>query len=138
MIILLPAALCLLGLCIYTAMMSLHLQELDFKDLKYPPSASISREAKQSLDTTWNTMIEKVFQCNKKIEANISNDADIYLCTNDEYGSYYDREAVGYKCRKFLSSQNDFCNGVFDFPINAAFDLKPSYDTDYFLSDCNV
>ena len=68
---------------------------------------------------SWDTMMKNVVNCNSSVARTDLKDKDIYLCEN--YGNgWNDWNNMRYKktCKLFALHEDDFCNGVFDYPLS--------------------
>merc|ERR1719430_413835 len=86
-------------------------------------------------------MMKSVMNYGATLEEDISNNRVIYLCEKENRWSrcYSDNDRRCYQgCQAFSLDQDDFCNGVFDFPLNDTTTKRDTYNTKYFLSNCNV
>ena len=64
------------------------------------------------------------------------SDAEIFLCeknVNDDIG-----RGETMQCEKFPLNQDNFCNGVLDFPPYESWRFKKGFFSQYYLADCNV
>merc|ERR1719295_1364646 len=98
-------------------------------------------EQRTSLNISWDAMMKNVMNCGETLEVDISNNGDIYLCKKDDswsrcYSGYGRNCYQG--CQTFSLDQDDFCNGVFDFPLNETSSKYGTSRTYYYLSNCNV
>merc|ERR1712136_302927 len=120
LIILLPSMLGLLGICTYSTVISSNL--LDPKYAYYHRRYLTSYgEKRTSFNTSWDAMMKSVMNCGGSLEEDTSNNRVIYLCTEDYrwsrcYSNYDSKYCQ--RCQTFSLDQDDFCNGVFDFPLN--------------------
>ena len=143
LIILLPSMLGLLGICTYSSVMSVNLftNSYEYYGARYLTSDG---EQRTSLSTSWDTMMKSVMNCGATLEEDISNNGIIYLCKKESYyncnNKYYsDNDRTCYQgCQTFSFDQDAFCNGVFDFPLIETISKRDTYNSKYYLSNCNV